>query len=244
MAGSACFIPLESNPEVFNKIIHDIGVMPYVEFRDVYSISEPSILATLPRPVLALILVGPTDMVGRGEEPEPGQHASTPEYAKAGDQEDIFWFKQTIRNACGLYAILHSVANGVDADFVYKESVLDKLLTTCRPLLPNERARAVETCEGLERAYTSTARSHEQSSVPRNLGDLGNHYLCLTKSRKTGHLYQVSASRKDGPVDMGPVHEHEDVLGPHGTAIVQNYLDAAKGDPNAVFSLIALVPTS
>lgn len=113
-AGPKSFAPLESNPDLFTQIIHDIGVLPSLEFQDVYSISEPTLLAFLPRPVLALILVGPTNM----EEEEEEEDGEAPKYAKAGNEEDIVWFKQTIRNACGLYAILHSVANGVPPEFL------------------------------------------------------------------------------------------------------------------------------
>ncbi|KPM41112.1 hypothetical protein AK830_g5412 [Neonectria ditissima] len=237
MAQIPLFVPLESNPDLFTKIIHDIGVLPCLEFRDVYSINEPSLLALLPRPVLALILVGPTEMAQEDKQ-------ATTEYAKTGDEEDIIWFKQTIRNACGLYAILHSVANGVSSDFIKPDSIIDKLLATCRPLPPDERAKAIEACEGLEKAYKSAARLHDQSSVPGELEDLGNHYLCFAKSQKDGHLYQISSSRLSGPVDKGLVGEHDDVLGPEGTAVIQKFLDSGQSCPKAVFSLIALVPTS
>ncbi len=126
MPPSKTFIPLESNPSLFTKLIRDVGAMPCLEFRDVYSVSEPSLVALLPRPVLALILVGPTTV-------EANQEGKVPEYSKKGDEEDIMWFKQTIANACGLYAILHSVANGAARD----------LIRTVKPLLPPSRMRII-----------------------------------------------------------------------------------------------------
>lgn len=123
MAASKVFVPLESNPDLFTKLIHDIGVMPCLEFRDVYSIDEPSLLALLPRPVLALILVGPTKT-----EDAKTTSPEEPELTEHGSDKDILWFKQTIQNACGLYAILHSVSNGSARDYIRRYSVAPPLL--------------------------------------------------------------------------------------------------------------------
>ena len=252
MAASKVFVPLESNPDLFTQLIHDIGVMPCLEFRDVYSIDEPSLLALLPRPVLALILVGPSRAGdAKPREPEPTEAAG----------EDIVWFKQTIQNACGLYAILHSVSNGPARDYIRtycgayfvcpllsadvripgKDSVLDSLIRSCQRCSADKRAQMVEDCAALERAYESAARAYEQSSVPADPQQLDNHYLCFVKSRKSGNLYRVSGSG-NGAVDQGPLPADEDVLGARGIAIIKNILDAAEGRANAAFSLIALVP--
>ena len=106
------FIPLESNPELFTELIHTLGVSPKYQFHDVLSIDDSDLMAFVPRPVLALIIIFST---------------STPAYEKKVAEEDavlqqsykscdMVWFKQTIHNACGLYAVLHAVANGVPED--------------------------------------------------------------------------------------------------------------------------------
>lgn len=124
-----------------------------------------------------------------------------------------------------------------------KNSVLDSLLQTCQQCSADERAQIVEDCAALEQAYKSAARTHEQSSVPTDLQDLDNHYLCFVKSHKNGHLYQVSGN-ENGVIDKGHLPVDEDVLGTKGTAIIRNLLAAKKGHPNAAFSLIALVPSN
>ena len=40
------------------------------------------------------------------------EDASKLEYEGSGDGEDVVWFKQTIKNACGMFGILHGVCNG------------------------------------------------------------------------------------------------------------------------------------
>jgi hypothetical protein len=100
------FIPLESDPELFTELIHNLGASESLQFQDVYSIDDPELLAFVPKPVYALILILPI----------------TADYAKRIAQEDtivdfyshndkILWLSQTINNACGLYAILHAIAN-------------------------------------------------------------------------------------------------------------------------------------
>lgn len=110
------FLPLESNPEVFTRLIKTLGVQS-LEFVDVYSLDEPDLLAMVPRPVLALILVFPTTNDSYLTTDSYWRHraqgdADREAYSGSGEDEDVVWYRQTIRNACGLYAILHAVSNG------------------------------------------------------------------------------------------------------------------------------------
>lgn len=104
------YIPLESSPEIFTELIHKIGVSTEVQFHDVLSLEDPDLLALLPRPVYALVLVFPTSDEYESHVLESDKNVS--EYSLSGDQESVVWYKQTINNACGLYGILHSISNG------------------------------------------------------------------------------------------------------------------------------------
>jgi len=96
---SKCFIPLESDPTVFGDLLNALT------FTDVWSIDDPLQLDLIPRPVLALILVLPTC-----EGYERHRQLKEPVYT-TNDIKDLVWFRQTIDNACGLYAILHAACN-------------------------------------------------------------------------------------------------------------------------------------
>jgi ubiquitin carboxyl-terminal hydrolase L3 len=106
------FIPLESNPEVFTQLIHDLGVSPKLSFQDVLTLDEP---AMFPRPALALVLIFPAAETYESQRVK--EDAQYEEYASA-ENEEVVWFKQTINNACGLYAILHAVCNGKAKQFI------------------------------------------------------------------------------------------------------------------------------
>lgn len=105
------FIPLESNPEVFTQLMNDLGV-PSLQFQDVLSLDDPFLFRT----VFALILVLPT--TDAYERQSSDDEANRQEYVGRGNKEDVVWFKQTINNACGLYAVLHAVSNGKARSFI------------------------------------------------------------------------------------------------------------------------------
>jgi ubiquitin carboxyl-terminal hydrolase L3 len=110
------FIPLESNPALFTALIHRLGVSTSLAFHDVLSIDNSDLLAFVPRPALALILVFPTSTVY--EEHKSEEEVSRDDYSKNGDDEHVMWYRQTINNACGLYGILHAISNGDSRHFI------------------------------------------------------------------------------------------------------------------------------
>lgn len=102
------------------SLVHKLGLSQGLSWHDVFSLDDPSLLAFVPRPAHALLLVFPTSAAyekTRSEEDGP-----LDEYTRSGPQEEVIWFKQTIGNACGLYGLLHSVCNGMTREFVGKHS--------------------------------------------------------------------------------------------------------------------------
>jgi ubiquitin carboxyl-terminal hydrolase L3 len=104
------FIPLESNPEVFTELVHKLGLPDSLCFQDVLSLDDAELLAFVPRPAYALILVFPTTDAYRQKVEEA--EAELEAYKGPKSNRDVVFFRQTINNACGLYAMLHAVCNG------------------------------------------------------------------------------------------------------------------------------------
>lgn len=97
------FIPLESDPQIFTSLMHNLGVSKSFEFIDVWSLDADqldNIRFEIQEPVQALILILPDCPAYADQKIE---HATS--------EGDILWLRQTINNACGLYAILHCVCN-------------------------------------------------------------------------------------------------------------------------------------
>lgn len=109
-------VETENNPEVMTDLVHKLGLSSDLSWHDVYSLDDPSLLAFVPRPVHALLLVFPVSKAyekTRAEEDGP-----LPNYSGSGPNEEVLWFKQTIGNACGLMGLLHAVTNGMTREFI------------------------------------------------------------------------------------------------------------------------------
>jgi ubiquitin carboxyl-terminal hydrolase L3 len=106
------YIPLESNPDLFTQIARQLGLSDAVAFHDVLSLEDDALLALVPRPALALVLVFPTSTDYEASVAGEDAREDVAEYAGSGELEPVVWYKQTINNACGLYGILHAVSNG------------------------------------------------------------------------------------------------------------------------------------
>ena len=92
------------------SLLHKLGLSKNVAFQDVFSIDEPELLAFVPRPAYALLLVFPVSKTYEKFRSE--EDAGKDEYVGSGEGEEVVWFKQTIGNACGLIGVLHAVTNG------------------------------------------------------------------------------------------------------------------------------------
>jgi ubiquitin carboxyl-terminal hydrolase L3 len=105
-----------------SSLAHDLGLSESLAFHDVYSISDPDLLAFVPRPALALLLVFPvSDSYAKQRNEEDSKRE---DYKGKGEDEPVVWFKQTIKNACGLMGLLHAVCNGEARSQIGKFSLL------------------------------------------------------------------------------------------------------------------------
>ncbi|KAI0172799.1 ubiquitin carboxyl-terminal hydrolase, family 1 [Hypoxylon sp. FL1284] len=225
------FIPLESDPDIFTSLIHCLGAPPSLVFEDIYSLDEPGALA---HSALALILIFPTG--DDYEERKVADDSNRIEPVGGEENEEIIWFKQTINNACGLYAILHALGNSRARDLLAPGSILAKIINSS-PV--SSRLELLENSAEVETAYAAAAGqgSSEAPANPEDEVDL--HYICFVKSRKDGHLYELDGDR-NGPVSKGSVRGPEDdVLSPGGLNVVRGYINDQEGNLN--FSLMALV---
>ncbi|KAH7067166.1 hypothetical protein FB567DRAFT_458180 [Paraphoma chrysanthemicola] len=237
------FIPLESNPEVFTELLHKLGVSPALEFQDVLSLDDPELLAFLPRPVLALILVFPTTSSYDNKVYE--EDAERQPYSASHDDGDVVFFKQTINNACGLYAILHAICNSEARSELgtrtpeARDSIVGRLEHQCSRLGPDEVALLLETDIELERVYVELAQKGDTEAPGNAEDEVDYHYVCFVKSHEDGHLYQLDGDRKC-PIQLGAVPANEDVLSDPCLRVIRGMI--AQENENANFNLMALVP--
>ncbi|PLB39722.1 ubiquitin carboxyl-terminal hydrolase [Aspergillus candidus] len=235
---SKAFVPLENNPEVMSHLVHQLGLPPTLGFTDVFSIDEPDLLALVPRPSHALLLVfpvSPTYEAGRRTEDAP-----LAEYTGSGPSEPVTWFKQTIRNACGLIGLLHSVSNGEPRRHILPGSALDSLLREAEPLPPVARADLLYESKALESAHADAARLGD-TAAPGAEDSVDLHFVAFVKG-EDGRLWELDGRRK-GPLERGRLEEGEDALSERALGLgVRRFLktEADGGNPDLRFSLVSL----
>ncbi|KAK5447849.1 ubiquitinyl hydrolase 1 [Exophiala xenobiotica] len=201
------YIPLENNPEVMTKLAHELGLSTSLAFQDAYSLTEPDLVAILPRPANALLFIYPC--TEHSEAYYARINEAEPDYQGSGPNEPVMFYHQTIHHACGLIGLLHCITNGTAADLIQRDSGLDKFVKEALPLRPRERAQYLHDSDVLEKAHTTAAQTGDTTAPP--LGeDPGHAFIAFVKG-KDGHLWELEGRRK-GPVDLGRLEEDEDVL--------------------------------
>ncbi|KAL9608873.1 MAG: hypothetical protein Q9167_006309 [Letrouitia subvulpina] len=181
-----CFIPLESDPSVLNDLMYDLGVSTTLALVDVVSIEDPTLLGVISRPALALILVLPTS-----DEYEEHRQTIKGTFEVAEDTRagEVFWFRQTIDNACGLYAILHAICNFETKDYI-------KAFLNDSP--------------DLETIYRKAAVRGSTSPPPPE-DEVNLHYVCFLRS-PNGPICEMDGDA-NGPVKTGILlKQNEDML--------------------------------
>lgn len=219
-------------------LVHNLGLSDRLAFHDVFSIDEPDLLAFVPRPAYALLLVFPvSDTYQKFRHQED---ADKHEYQGSGPEEEVVWYKQTIGNACGLIGLLHGVSNGQARTFIAPDSSLANLLRDAIPKKPLQRADFLYESQALETAHHQAA-SGGVTSAPSAEDSVDLHYVCFVKSQKN-HLWEMDGGRK-GPLNRGQLSADADVLSEKALDLgVRSFLrrEAEAGGGDLRFSLIAL----
>lgn len=224
-----------------SHLIHQLGLPATLGFSDVFSIDEPDLLAFVPRPSHALLLVFPVSSTYEASRIE--EDSSLPEYSGSGPAEPVTWFKQTIRNACGLIGLLHAVANGEPRKQVLAGSDLEGLLREAEPLKPVERAELLYESKALESAHADAAKRGD-TEAPEAEDSVDLHFVAFVKGAD-GRLWELDGRRK-GPLERGVLDEDEDALSEKALDLgVRRFLknEAAGGNPDLRFSLVSLGAT-
>ena len=113
------WLPLESNPDVINKYISEMGLdTKKTMFYDVMS-TEDWALEMIPKPVFAVLMLFP---VGTQSEEHRLQEAEKIKNDGQLCSENVYYMKQTVGNACGTVGLLHAIGNARNHECVAIES--------------------------------------------------------------------------------------------------------------------------
>jgi ubiquitin carboxyl-terminal hydrolase L3 len=226
---------VENNPDVMNRLAAKLGLSSELQFYDVYSLDEPELLAHIPRPALALLVIIP--LTPAWHRSRKAEDANKGPYTGSGPDEPVIWFKQTIGHACGSIGLLHCLINGPAVDFIKPDSDLAAIRSAAIPLDMTKRAEMLYNSEPFELAHKSVEQAGDSYADSERDG---GHFVSFVKSG--GKLWELEGSRK-GPLERGSLADDEDVLSPRALdmgikRIIK--LNADGGGEDLRFSCLAL----
>ncbi|ORZ18717.1 hypothetical protein BCR42DRAFT_324601 [Absidia repens] len=205
------WLPLEADPQ----IIHESGVDARWKYIDIHA-------------ALALILLFPSTA-------RYNEHIHEEETRLAKLEQSIspnvVFFKQTIQSACGMIALLHSLANNDDE--VLGPGPLYDFLEKSRTMSPDERTEWLKQTDELHLLHDAAAAKLGHSDV--NALDACHtdfHYVCFVEV--DNHLYELDG-RRPLPVNHGKISDF--VKG--SAKVIKQYMDIDPDQRN--FNVIALV---
>ncbi|CAI5757479.1 unnamed protein product [Candida verbasci] len=235
MADSKSVIPLESNPTIFTDLAHKLGVSPILQFHDVYSLTDHELLSFLPQPIYAIILLFP---LTKNYETYKTQQDSQKQPYSNENKDKIKWFKQTIANGCGLYALLHILSN-LPHDLIIKNSKISNIINQIsnQDLTIDDESKIIENLENSIKLDENFGEKGT-TEIPE---EVNLHFITFIKS-KDNHLYELDG-RRNGPIDLGECTKDSIIYEDSVTKKIQFYIDHADEENKHNFALMAIGPT-
>ena len=228
------WFPLESNPELMSKYIADLGASEGLRIEEVLSV-EPWALEMVPGPVHAVLFLYPLSEAQRKHEqenPVPALEATSDPTSGAP-----FFMKQTVGNACGTVALLHSLANieRVAGGAARTGTWLSTFLSSTATLAPDGIADYIaqgEASDALAAVHTAAALSEDNATEASM--DVETHFIAFVSAG--GVLYELDG-RKPGPTPHGECPPSE--LLPKAVEAIKGFIAR---DPNELrFTITAMV---
>ncbi|AMD20437.1 HDL307Cp [Eremothecium sinecaudum] len=223
-------VPLESSPDVFTNFARQLGLNSQMAFHDIYSLTDPELLAFLTRPMSAIILLFPINELFESlkDHSTPLDSQSTP----------VIWFKQTINNACGMYALFHSLAN--NRELLEVDSKFNKYLSENKKADGRYGGKdSMDFVYSLSDLYKTNSQMG-QTTAPDPAAAVDLHFITFVEHE--GKVYELDG-RKSGPLVLGSASSKDLVDEPLIKTRVKWYMDNADEKMKHQFSLLGLGPS-
>ncbi|KZC12088.1 Ubiquitin carboxyl-terminal hydrolase [Dufourea novaeangliae] len=178
--------------------MHQLGVPKEWSIVDVYGL-EPDLLALLPKPVVAVILLYPLRKKNGNTLEDKEEAVKGKDTSALGSQDPaVYYMKQYIHNACGTIALIHSIANNLDT-INLQDGFLKAFLDKSKNLSSAEIGELL--MKSTEISETHEEMAHEgQTEAPNEETPVYHHFVAFVQ--KNGVLYELDG-RKFGPISHG-----------------------------------------
>jgi len=182
--------PLESNPEIIEEYMHQLGLPGIWGFSELYGFDE-DLLAFVPQPVVAVIL----------NSERLGEKKETTTTTTDVDPSSIvsYYMKQTpiLDNACGVIACLHAIFNNMELITLQEGKTLSNYLNKVLDKTPQERALILEESTDFQKQHHTFA-AQGQSNLAESQEDVKCHYVAFIINDKN-QLVELDGTKVNGP---------------------------------------------
>ncbi|CAG0914897.1 unnamed protein product [Notodromas monacha] len=225
MSKEAEWIPLESNPDVMNAFLRELGLTKGYSIHDVFG-TDPELLSMVPRPVLGLILLFPITSA------ENTAKISTV-VPSSNESDKVYFMKQKISNACGTIALIHLTANNPALKYD-DSSTLGKFICSTSCLDPEARGTAL-ACDVDFRTKHEKISQQGQTAPPSSeeAQNVDLHFVAIVPAE--GKIWELDG-RKEGPVCHG--NTTPDTFLEDGIKVCQAFMQANPNENR--FTIVAL----
>ena len=227
------WLPLEANPDVLTCYSRRLGLDENLEFHDVLAL-ENWALEMIPSPVQSIMLLFPIS-----EASERERRFSTSELGDAS----LFFVKQTIGNACGTIAVLHTLVNlhRMNKIKVDSNSYVSRMLDATMGMDPISRGSWLEKDPEIERAHIDTENEGQSAAPVREGEDVDTHFVAFILGEDQSSIIELDG-RREGPVLRGECQDPCEFAARVLEVIKSVYV--ASNPDDIRFSILALGPTS
>jgi len=115
-------------------------------------------------------------------------------------EEELFYMKQFIPNACGTIGIIHALGNNVAQVDLADGTLLRQFLDSVRGKDPEAIGEELEKFQSIATAHEEIA-NEGQTAAPNREDQILTHFVTFVHSN--GNLFELDGRRK-GPVNHGP----------------------------------------
>lgn len=185
---------MESNPEVMNKYARNLGLDTSIySFQDVLA-TEDWALDMVPKPVVGVVMLYPIS-------PNQEAHRKAEAEKEQSVDEEVYFMKQTVGNACGTVGILHAIINGIKAGVALTPNCyVHRMLAGTSSMNGDERAAWLEKDDEIDAAQEVATAEGQSAQIPHDQEVL-THFICFTNVN--GNLYELDG-RKKSAINHGP----------------------------------------
>lgn len=174
--------PLANDPESIQEYATSLGLDPRSMIcAEVFSLDE-EMAAFVPHPVYSVIFLYPV-----GDEDGVIEKRYT---EKVPLPEPTPWFTyQTVSNACGTIAVVHSIMNNLDKATITSGSWFENFISQSMEMSPEQRAELIYNDKELEQKHEEHAQASDVD-IPDNVD---THYIAFVKL--DGKLWELDGRK-------------------------------------------------